>query len=248
MMWPLMARAQFARDAVMARALAAHAERGVVLLAGNGHVRRDIGVPRWLASPAPRLVGRLSRGRRHVLTDRGLRRRRADEGGRAGRSVRCVQGPRAAMRPAGAPRAIAGILQPRPGARESDGPTTTPLTRRGKPAAKRRALQAAGRERQGLCDLHARSRWLILTWNAGASDSRGTRRRDHRPAIFRFYPAEALARGCPRTSWKWPPRSARSRTRAGGSATDGSLFWANVVSLRLQCEAQPLDSPRSHAT
>jgi uncharacterized iron-regulated protein len=28
--------------------LARHAGRGVVLLAGNGHVRTDIGAPRWL--------------------------------------------------------------------------------------------------------------------------------------------------------------------------------------------------------
>ena len=45
-----MTRAQFARDAVMAAALRDYAARGVVLLAGNGHVRRDIGVPRWLSS------------------------------------------------------------------------------------------------------------------------------------------------------------------------------------------------------
>jgi uncharacterized iron-regulated protein len=52
-MWPRMARAQFARDAVMAEAirLADHG-RGVVLLAGNGHVRRDIGAPRWLGPTA----------------------------------------------------------------------------------------------------------------------------------------------------------------------------------------------------
>jgi uncharacterized iron-regulated protein len=48
-MWPRMARAQFARDAVMAAALREHAGSGVVLLAGNGHVRRDIGVPRWMS-------------------------------------------------------------------------------------------------------------------------------------------------------------------------------------------------------
>ena len=46
--WPAMARVQFARDAVMAAVLREHAPRGVVLLAGNGHVRRDLGVPRWL--------------------------------------------------------------------------------------------------------------------------------------------------------------------------------------------------------
>ena len=42
-----MALAQVARDQQMARAVAAHAGRGAVLLAGNGHVRRDLGVPRW---------------------------------------------------------------------------------------------------------------------------------------------------------------------------------------------------------
>jgi uncharacterized iron-regulated protein len=47
-MWPRMARAQFARDAVMAHTLRQHANGGIVLLAGNGHVRRDHGVPRWL--------------------------------------------------------------------------------------------------------------------------------------------------------------------------------------------------------
>ena len=54
--WPRMARAQFARDAVMARLLLEHADRGVVLLAGNGHARRDLGVPRWLAIAPRRLV------------------------------------------------------------------------------------------------------------------------------------------------------------------------------------------------
>lgn len=43
-----MALAQVARDQFMARVLQAQAERGVVLLAGNGHVRTDIGAPRWL--------------------------------------------------------------------------------------------------------------------------------------------------------------------------------------------------------
>ena len=55
---PAMARAQFARDAVMAQVLVRHGASGAVLLAGNGHVRRDIGVPRWLAPtlPANRLL------------------------------------------------------------------------------------------------------------------------------------------------------------------------------------------------
>ena len=43
-----MAQAQVARDQFMARQLVAHAGRGAVLLAGNGHVRKDLGVPRWL--------------------------------------------------------------------------------------------------------------------------------------------------------------------------------------------------------
>jgi uncharacterized iron-regulated protein len=47
---PGLVRAQAARDALMAEQLARHASRGAVLIAGNGHVRRDIGVPRWLAS------------------------------------------------------------------------------------------------------------------------------------------------------------------------------------------------------
>jgi uncharacterized iron-regulated protein len=49
-LWPAMARAQFARDAVMADLLHSHADSGIVLMAGNGHVRRDLGVPRWLPS------------------------------------------------------------------------------------------------------------------------------------------------------------------------------------------------------
>jgi uncharacterized iron-regulated protein len=43
-----MALAQVARDQYMARQVDAHAGRGVLLIAGHGHVRRDIGVPRWL--------------------------------------------------------------------------------------------------------------------------------------------------------------------------------------------------------
>lgn len=43
-----MALAQVARDQQMARAVSVHAARGAVLLAGNGHVRNDLGVPRWL--------------------------------------------------------------------------------------------------------------------------------------------------------------------------------------------------------
>ncbi|MEG1971128.1 MAG: ChaN family lipoprotein [Burkholderiaceae bacterium] len=48
-----LAPAQIARDIVLARSIRPYADRGVVLLAGNGHVRKDIGVPLWL-SPAER--------------------------------------------------------------------------------------------------------------------------------------------------------------------------------------------------
>ncbi|MCX9157114.1 ChaN family lipoprotein [Niveibacterium sp. 24ML] len=48
-MLPGLVQAQVARDLFMAAQLRAHASRGAVLLAGNGHVRRDIGVPLWLA-------------------------------------------------------------------------------------------------------------------------------------------------------------------------------------------------------
>lgn len=45
---PARARAQIARDVIMAQAIRPYADRRVVLIAGNGHVRRDIGVPFWL--------------------------------------------------------------------------------------------------------------------------------------------------------------------------------------------------------
>jgi uncharacterized iron-regulated protein len=47
-MLPAIARAQVARDAALADAIGPYLQRGVVLLAGNGHVRRDMGVPRFL--------------------------------------------------------------------------------------------------------------------------------------------------------------------------------------------------------
>ena len=48
---PAMARAQLARDAFMASVVRGHSADGFVLLAGDGHVRRDIGVPEWLRPP-----------------------------------------------------------------------------------------------------------------------------------------------------------------------------------------------------
>lgn len=50
---PGMAAAQRARDAVIADALIASGPGGAVLIAGNGHVRRDFGVPLPLAVRAP---------------------------------------------------------------------------------------------------------------------------------------------------------------------------------------------------
>ncbi|WP_084545360.1 ChaN family lipoprotein [Derxia gummosa] len=52
-----MALAQIARDAVMAAFLRAHAQQAEVLIAGNGHVRRDLGVPQWLGATAAISVG-----------------------------------------------------------------------------------------------------------------------------------------------------------------------------------------------
>ncbi len=43
-----MVGAQIARDQFMARVVQLHAARGAVLIAGSGHTRRDIGVPRWV--------------------------------------------------------------------------------------------------------------------------------------------------------------------------------------------------------
>ena len=52
-----MALAQRARDAALAQAmLQAPPGVRVVLIAGNGHVRRDIGVPHYLAAPRQRIV------------------------------------------------------------------------------------------------------------------------------------------------------------------------------------------------
>ena len=48
---PGMARAQVARDRTLAQAIAPYAASGVVLLTGNGHARKDMGVAHWLAEP-----------------------------------------------------------------------------------------------------------------------------------------------------------------------------------------------------
>ncbi|UMR31102.1 ChaN family lipoprotein [Massilia sp. MB5] len=55
-MVPGMVNAQVARDIWMAKLVRAQSPRDVVLIAGNGHVRRDIGVPRWLDAIQPKLT------------------------------------------------------------------------------------------------------------------------------------------------------------------------------------------------
>jgi uncharacterized iron-regulated protein len=45
-----MARAQIARDIMLARSLRPYLAQGAVLLSGNGHVRKDLGVPAWLSA------------------------------------------------------------------------------------------------------------------------------------------------------------------------------------------------------
>jgi uncharacterized iron-regulated protein len=68
-----MALAQVARDQFMARVLQQHATRGVVLLAGNGHVRTDIGAPLWLAPavrPRSEAIGVLEQGDASSAFDR----------------------------------------------------------------------------------------------------------------------------------------------------------------------------------
>ena len=54
-----------ARDLVIAQSIGPYLDRGVVLLAGNGHVRRDIGVRFWLprkAEASAISIGLLERG------------------------------------------------------------------------------------------------------------------------------------------------------------------------------------------
>ncbi len=72
---PALARAQMARDIVIARSIRPYIDRGVVLLTGNGHVRRDIGVPFWL--PADAAQNALSIGM--LERDDGLASESADE-------------------------------------------------------------------------------------------------------------------------------------------------------------------------
>ncbi|MBZ8140739.1 hypothetical protein CLD22_12610 [Rubrivivax gelatinosus] len=68
-----MALAQVARDQSMARALEANAARGAVLLAGNGHVRTDVGAPIWLSAPTrarAEAIGVVEQGERVNAFDR----------------------------------------------------------------------------------------------------------------------------------------------------------------------------------
>lgn len=68
-----MALAQVARDQFMAQVLQANAERGVVLLAGNGHVRTDLGAPLWLPADVrarSEAIGMLEEGDAGTAYDR----------------------------------------------------------------------------------------------------------------------------------------------------------------------------------
>lgn len=68
-----MALAQVARDQFMARVLQQQAARGVVLLAGNGHVRTDIGAPLWLPAAVRQrseAIGVLEQGDPQAAFDR----------------------------------------------------------------------------------------------------------------------------------------------------------------------------------
>lgn len=65
LMVPAMARAQVARDVWMAKTVIDHPD-SVVLLAGNGHVRRDIGVGRWLRGVGARSEAYLEPGAKNT--------------------------------------------------------------------------------------------------------------------------------------------------------------------------------------
>jgi uncharacterized iron-regulated protein len=69
-----LARAQIARDIVMAMAIEPSIERSVVLLAGNGHVRRDIGVPHWLPAAARREARSIGMLEQHPSSNAHVRR------------------------------------------------------------------------------------------------------------------------------------------------------------------------------
>ncbi|UGQ45589.1 ChaN family lipoprotein [Massilia endophytica] len=58
MMLPGMVDAQMARDVWMAKLIRDQQPRDVVLIAGNGHVRKDLGVPYWLNAVQPALTVR----------------------------------------------------------------------------------------------------------------------------------------------------------------------------------------------
>lgn len=73
MMVPGMVNAQLARDVWMAKLIREQQPHDVVLIAGNGHVRKDIGVPRWLDTIGSKLtvrsVGYVEGGGEQALYD-----------------------------------------------------------------------------------------------------------------------------------------------------------------------------------
>ena len=87
------------------------------------------------------------------------------------------------------------------------------------PARKRGAVPPAGRARQGLRHLHARSEGLVASWNAGAERIKGYKAEEIIGQHFScFYPPEVDRDGFPERNCKRPPRRAGSKTKAGGSA------------------------------
>ena len=69
---PAMVDAQMARDIVLAETIRPYAASGVVLLAGNGHVRSDIGVTHWLPAAVRKSalsIGMLERQQDNALPE-----------------------------------------------------------------------------------------------------------------------------------------------------------------------------------
>lgn len=67
-----MVNAQVARDIWMAKVLRENHRQGVVLLAGNGHVRKDLGVPNWLTDLKVRSIGFIEKPVKRGVYDRSV--------------------------------------------------------------------------------------------------------------------------------------------------------------------------------
>ena len=111
--------------------------------------------------------------------------------------------------------------------------------RRGPPprgSDQRGAVPAARRERARLRDLHARPRRIRHDLERGRGADQGLpRRRDHRPALLRFYPAaRPWPAAGPSTSWRWRGAVGRFEDEGWRVRKDGTRFWANVVITALR--------------